>query len=254
MTAANSHSEMEKIKILYEGSLRDIRELTTRLEAVAGTVKVASTTALETETVAKTTLENAARTFKGLANQEMARAGATAIAALSDQVGKIAQRVAGDAAATERHSALVKASALGLMGMLVCAGLFGGGGYFVGASSMHDEVLISREAAKAAETKLASLSVDTGKAIDENTENLKNQYVAELAKIRAASDWVGTPEGRLAKRFFDLDSGGVTAAKCLGATWNVVTDQKGAKWCVPQRRGFFDFGEDSSQKYGWKIP
>lgn len=190
------------------------------------------------------------RDLPGVADREMKRAGAAAIEALSDQVGKIAQRVAGDAAATERHNSLLKATALVLVGVVVCGGIFGFGGYYVGVSEMRDAVSVAREAAKASESKLASVSADTAKALAENTERLRAQYLAELNKIEAASGWASTEEGKLAKKFFAPGGGGYAAAQCNSPTWEIRTVEK-VKYCFPKRR---DLLGGDVKLHGWVIP
>lgn len=183
-----------------------------------------------------------------LANKEMKRAGDQAILALSGEVGKIAQRIAGDAADTERYYARNKA--VGFVGAVVVltASLFGGGGYLY-ATSMTASHL------NAAERDLVQANVllqNANKLTDEKIAELQKNSAIEIANIRATSGWAATPTGKLAKKFFDLGDGGY-AAQCTGHgnTWKVYTDENNVKRCIPKRRDLF--GGDSKE-VGWKIP
>ncbi len=55
----------------------------------------------------------------------------------------------------------------------------------------------------------------------------------------AAAAWAGTPDGRLAKHFFDLD--GKKAALCDSKSWTAKVAKDKTRWCI--------FGSD-----GWRIP
>lgn len=132
-----------------------------------------------------------------------------------------------------------------IVGVVICALLFGGTGYLlrfaseqVNLNTAREKVIAANERADAAEASQAAASGDAAKVL-----------TAEIQKIEAASGWAGTPAGRLAKQFFDV-GGGEVAAKCKADTWDIVKNKDG-KWCVPNRRDFF--GGDS-QKFGWKIP
>lgn len=179
----------------------------------------------------------------GMADKEMQRAGEAVIATLSGQVGRIAQTVAGDAAAVEKHTAVTKATLVVSVGVLFCALLFGGAGFLAAKSAAAIRVDAAQkdlaEAKKAADQARAELASYQSKA--------DKTAAAEIEKIRVASGWAGTPEGRLAKRFFDV--GGEAAATCNSDTWDVVQSKEG-KWCVPQRRDLLG----DNQRYGWKIP
>jgi hypothetical protein len=179
-----------------------------------------------------------------VADKEMKRAGAVAIESLAGEVGKIARRVAGDAAAVEKHTAFTKAVLVASASVLACAFLFGGGGFLAAKAAAAIRV-------DAAQKDLA----EANKAVDQAKAELASYQAvadktaaAEIEKIKTASGWAGTPTGRLAKQFFDV-GGGLLAANCKGDTWDIVKNKE-VKWCVPKRR---DLLGDSVQ-YGWKIP
>lgn len=242
---SSGYSETEKIKILYEESLGDINKLTKKLEDVSLKLNTSATTVHEIEKLSASAISKASETFKELANNEMKLAGDSAIAALSGEVGKIAQKIAGDAADSERYYARNKA--VGFVGavVLLTALIFGGTGYLY-ATSMTASHL------NAAERDLAQANLLLGNAnkqVDEKTAILKKNYLAEIEGIRDASGWAGSPTGQLAKKFFDLGDG-ASAATCKSDTWEII-DIKKDKWCVPKRR---DLIGGNTEKFGWKIP
>ncbi len=154
--------------------------------------------------------------------------------------------------ASERNNAIQWA----IGGVLVCAVIFVPTGYLlrmssdaVNLSTAKEKVSRANERADAAESKLAVVSAEAAKATEAAADNLKKQYLAEIEKIRAASGWAGTQQGKLAKKFFESSSG-IAAATCNSETWEIVTDKEG-KWCIPKRRDLIGGDEN---KYGWKIP
>lgn len=181
--------------------------------------------------------------FPGAADKEMKRAGDAAINALSGQVGRIAQTVAGDAAAVERHLAFIKMASVAAAGVLFCGILFGGGGFLAAKSASSIRVDVAEKDLAQANLLLENQK----KRVDEKIAELEKKSVDEIAKIRAASGWAGTPAGRLAKQFFDIGSG-EAAAKCTGNTWDIIETIEG-KWCSPKRRDLI-----GGDKHGWKIP
>lgn len=197
---SSGHSETEKIKILYEDSLKDIRNLTTRLEEVA--LKVQSSSVKINE-------------------------------------------VADDSAATERHTAFVKAVAFAAGGVLFCGILFGGGGFLYAKEAASIRVNAAERDLEDAKSQLEKAN----KRVDETIAALEKKSAENIAQIRAASGWAGTQQGKLAKMFFESSSG-IAAATCNSETWEIVTDKEG-KWCIPKRRDLIGGDE---KKYGWKIP
>lgn len=199
---SSGHSETEKIKILYEDSLKDIRNLTTRLEEVALKVQSSSVSI---------------------------------------------DKVADDSAATERHTAFVKAVAFASAGVLFCGLLFGGGGFLVAKSVSSIRVNTAERDLAEANSKLQK----ENKRVDEYIADLEKKSAENIAQIRAASGWAGTPNGQLAKAFFETGSGR-TAATCKASeVWEIVKDENNEKWCIPKRRDLIG-GDD--KKYGWRIP
>lgn len=100
------HTAEEKIKILYEDSLLEIRELTSRLESIKAAVIA----------------------LPGAADKEMKRAGAETISILAAEVAKIAHRISDDAAVAERHKAFYLAAGL----LSLSSTVFFGAGIFLG--------------------------------------------------------------------------------------------------------------------------
>ncbi|PIQ26985.1 hypothetical protein COW64_09025 [bacterium (Candidatus Blackallbacteria) CG18_big_fil_WC_8_21_14_2_50_49_26] len=96
----------EKIKILYEDSLKDIRDLTTRIEGIKESQS-------KFEAAVKTLLSS----IPAVADREIKRASSEAITTLSGEVGKIAQKVAGNAA-------IARKAAFILSGLVTAMGIF----------------------------------------------------------------------------------------------------------------------------------
>lgn len=145
--------------------------------------------------------------------------------------------IAGNAAAAESADAISRAVKWATGGVVACAVVFGGAGYLVRMGS--DAVNLSAARGQVSE---ASARADAAIAAEENKAS------AEIKEMKASIGWLGTPEGRLARKFFDL-GGGVAAAKCESPVWEIVTNDDG-RFCVPKMRNLI--GDD--KKYGWKIP
>lgn len=207
------YTSLDQIKILYEDSLRDIRELTGRLEKISSEI-----------------------------NSSAASASSIHMMNISD------------APETERNNSVLKVTGFAFASLLLCAVLFGGGGYLVGAATKTNEVSLASERARVAEAELAAVSTKANKSVEESTATLTKQYLGEIEKVRTAAGWAQTPDGRLAKKFFDLGDGAI-AARCSADTWKEVEQKDNSIMCVPNRRGIFEiFGEDNAKRYGWKIP
>lgn len=103
----------EKIHILYEDSLKDIRDLTTRIEAIK-----------ESQFKFEKAVKSAISSIPAAADREMKRASSEVMTTLSCEVGKIAQKVAGNAAAA-RKATFVLAGLLASMGIFALGFSFG---------------------------------------------------------------------------------------------------------------------------------
>jgi len=103
----------EKIHILYEDSLKDIRDLTTRIEAIK-----------ESQFKFEKAVKSVIASIPAEADREMKRASSEVITTLSGEVGKIAQKVAGNAAAV-RKATFVLAGLLASMGIFALGFSFG---------------------------------------------------------------------------------------------------------------------------------
>jgi len=170
----------------------------------------------------------------GVAKSEIEIASRAAITRLTAEVGQIAQRLAGDAAAAEKSHAISFAAKWTAAGVLSCAIVFGSVGY--GTRMLIDEVNINaaREAVAAANEHIAAT---------------EKQAIDDVETAKKSIGWMGTQQGQLAKRFFDI-GGGDIAARCDSPVWEIVNGADG-KYCIPNRRDLL--GGDKN-KYGWKIP
>lgn len=181
----------------------------------------------------------------GAADLEMKRASNAAISALSVEVGRIAQNVAGDAAAAAKNTAFYRAVA----GMAICAVIFGGTGYGIhaGASAVH----LSEANEKVRE---ANARAEAAEEVAEKKANARAEAAEEAAEKKIAAGkrqtgWAATEEGQIAKKFFD-SKWGIVAATCSAKTWEIINNEDG-RWCVPKPKPLLGGDEE---KYGWKIP
>lgn len=172
------------------------------------------------------------------ADLQLKRAGRDALESMSTEVANLANRIAGDAARVERANAVSRATALVLGGLIVSSSLFFITGFYISRSrdsqqlnKMESEVHFAKNDADA-EARAAHLETE-----------------AEIDRMRRSIGWAATPEGKIAKSFFE-NGAGMVAAKCVSPVWNIVQTTAG-KYCVPKRRDLFG-GEE--EKYGWKIP
>ena len=209
-----SHSAEEKIKILYEDSLTEIRDLASRMEGVRVNLN-------DVEAGIKRTLLS----LPAAAEREMDRASKKAIGVMAAEVSQIAKSIAVDAAASERNTSLGWAG----LAVLGCAIIFGGAGFLIKTASVKLEL---EEAAKQVELANSNAQI-------------------EIDALRKSAGWLGTDEGRLARDFFESGAG-LVAARCEGEKWDIKKDDAGQQWCIPQTRPLL--GWKDSKLYGWKIP
>lgn len=172
------------------------------------------------------------------AEREMKRAGATVTEILAKDVGRLANQIAGDAAMEAKALAISRAMQWAAGGVLACSVVFFSTGYLVRSGAEAVNLSAQRDRVKEAQNR-----ADAAAAVADEKAG------AEIDAIRRRSGWAATPDGRLAKQFFDSGAG-LIAAKCASVTWDIV-DRNDEKFCVPKRRDLI--GGDKS-KHGWKIP
>jgi hypothetical protein len=195
-----SHSAEEKIKILYEDSLTEIRDLASRMEGVRTCLN-------DVEAGIKQTILS----LPAAAEREMDRASKKAIGIMAAEVSQIAKSIAVDAAASERNRSLGWAG----LAVLGCAMIFGATGVLIKTASVKLEL---EESAKQVELANSNAQI-------------------EIDAARKIAGWASTEEGRLANDFF-VNGSGSAAAKCDGKTWDKKQFKDGT-WCVPQSRPIF---------------
>lgn len=193
--------------------------------------------ALISEAVKEAQQEAIATTEKliaATATQEMQKAGDATLKALSETVGRIAQRLACDTAAAEKAHAISFATKWVAAGVIACSVVFFVLGF--GIKMLADEINLKTAREKVAD---AYALADAAQAKAE----------ADISALRQSMGWMGTKEGQLAKKFFD-GGAGVMAATCNSPEWDVVEGADG-RYCVPKRR---DLIGGDKEKHGWKIP
>ena len=236
----SGYTETEKIKILYEESLRDIHALTERLEKVSSKVNNSVVIIHEVDKLAKSAITEAAESFHTLADNEMKRASDSAISSLSTDVGKIAQKIAGDAAAATAADARSTA-AKWQGGMLVVGMLIGVTGTYLavtGANAMN--MSAARDRVAAAEMRAETAEADAKKRADDAIAAITEKSGAAVAAVAARNAWAATAAGQVAHKLAEAGDLGKIAG-CLGDGWEKKKDEaSGAFWCyIPQSDGFF---------------
>ena len=119
---------LANMKHLHSDVTRQTMEAADRLEKIAVTVAAVADRVEGVRGNIETALNKAISSLPGAANKEMERAGREVITALSEEVGKTAQKVAGNAAAAAQNESFAFA-ALVLTGSFV---IFFGAGMFLG--------------------------------------------------------------------------------------------------------------------------
>ncbi|MDY7545071.1 hypothetical protein RGU75_02335 [Glaciimonas sp. CA11.2] len=172
------------------------------------------------------------------ADQQLKRASHDALESMSIEVANLANRIAGDAASAERANAFSRAIVSVLGGLLVSSGLFFITGFYLSRSVDSQQL-----------NKMKSeVNLVKGDA-EERVRAAHIETEAELDGMRRSIGWTATPDGKIAKIFFESGAG-MVAAKCVSPVWDIV-QTTGGKYCVPKRRDLFGGDEE---KYGWKIP
>jgi len=152
---AIGHSEYEKLKILYADSLKDIRDLTVRLEQVSSQVNASASLVAGIQKPSKSAIQKASETFKTLFNQKTTRADNKAVSSLSRKVGKIAGVAA-----------------------LLSGLVFGGGGFW--AATLHSSSRVNMAERKLAQANLRLES--ESKRADAKIAELEKRPVNKIAK------------------------------------------------------------------------
>lgn len=235
----SGYTETEKIKILYEESLRDIHALTGRLEKVSSKIDNSVVVIHEVDKLAKSAITEAAASFHKLADDEMKRASDSAISSLSTEVGKIAQKIAGDAA--EATAADAKSTAAKWQGGMLLAGLAVGiiGTYLAVTGANAINMSTARDRVAAAELRAETAEADAKKRADDAIAAITEKSGAAVAAVAARNAWAATTAGQVAHKLAEAGDLGKIAG-CSGDGWKKEKAASGAVWCsIPQSDGFF---------------
>lgn len=128
----------------------------------------------------QTATQEVINSLPGAANLEMQRASEKALRALSTEVGRIAQSVAGDSIAIEKAKAISKATKLATIGAASCALIFGAVGYVFSMSNNKLEIYAARAQVKAAWEQ-------------------SNKAIADAQRNKT---WIDTESGKQAYHFY----------------------------------------------------
>ena len=175
----------------------------------------------------------------GAADKELKRAGDAAIASLATEVGKIAQKIAGDAAKATAADAK-KSAAIWQGGMLIGGVLVGAITAYLAVTGAHAiNMSTARERIAAAEARAETAESDAKKRADETIAAITEKSGAAVAAIAARNAWAATAAGRAAHQLAEAGDMGKIAG-CSGKGWEKKKDASGVVWCyIPQSEGFF---------------
>ena len=175
----------------------------------------------------------------GAADKELKRAGDAAIASLATEVGKIAQKIAGDAAKATAADAK-KSAAIWQGGMLIGGVLVGAITAYLAVTGAHAiNMSTARERIAAAEARAETAESDAKKRADETIAAISEKSGAAVAAIAARNAWAATAAGRAAHQLAEAGDMGKIAG-CSGKGWEKKKDASGVVWCyIPQSEGFF---------------
>ena len=188
---------------------------------------------------AQTKLELQLASLPGAADKELKRASDAAIASLSTEIGKIAQKIAGDAA--EATAADAKKSAAIWQGGMMIGGVLVGSitAYLIAISAYAIKLSTAQEKAIAAELRAETAEADAKKRADETIAAITEKSGAAVAAIAARNAWAATAAGRVAHQLAEAGDLGKIAG-CSGKSWEKKKDASGVVWCyIPQSEGFF---------------
>ena len=175
----------------------------------------------------------------GAADKELKRASDAAIASLSTEIGKIAQKIAGDAAEAKAADAK-KSAAIWQGGMLIGGVLAGAIAAYLAVTGAHAiNMSIAREKVAAAELRAETAEADAKKRADETIAAITEKSGTAVAAIAARNAWAATAAGRVAHQLAEAGDLGKIAG-CSGKGWEKKKDASGVVWCyIPQSEGFF---------------
>lgn len=225
--------------LIYE-LIGDVGRLDEKIKSLPATLNDAlEPTKKELHEIQSNLLEKLAA-LPGAAEKELKRAGDQAISALSAEVGKIAQKIAGDAAAAAAANA--KITATKWQGGMLFAGMLAGAicSYLAVTGAHALNMSTARERVAAAELRAETAESDAKKRADDAIAAITEKSGAAVAAVAARNDWAASPAGQAAHK---LAGAGDLAkiAGCSGGGWKKEKDAvSGAVWCyIPQSDGFF---------------
>lgn len=238
MDAAN-YPRTTRDALIHE-LIGDVGRLDDNIKSLPVTLNnILEPTKKELREIQKNLLEQLAA-LPGAADKELKRAGDAAISSLSTEVGKIAQRIAGDAAAATAADAKSTA-AKWQCGMLISGFAVGCIGTYLaltGANAMN--MSTARDKVAAAEIRADTAEADAKKRADDAIAAITEKSGAAVAAVAARNSWAATTAGQVAHKLAAAGDLGKIAG-CSGDGWEKKKDAaSGAVWChIPQSNGFF---------------
>ena len=167
------------------------------------------------------------------AGEVMDKAAQKAIGVMAGEVGRLAQKVAGDAAATEKANSRSFAVKNVVIGVMICAILFGGAGYLARMSMDYMSMIESKALLAAANKRVSEADTVTQNKVKNAVSEVSAVSAAEIKMVKEQAGWVGTPDGQ----FFLKHA--TQFNQCTQFQWQIIKTVDGKKGCYVKASGWF---------------
>ena len=183
----------------------------------------------DAQAVGKTFLES----LPSEAGEAMDKAAHEAIGVMAVEVARLAQKIAGEAAAAERVSARSHALNNILTGAIVCAVFFGCAGYLIRWSMDYSGMAESKALLAAANKRVSEADTVTQNKVKNAVSEVSAVSAAEIKRVKEQAGWVGTPDGQ----FFLKHA--IQFNQCTQFQWQTIKTVDGKKGCYVKPSGWF---------------
>jgi len=167
------------------------------------------------------------------AGEVMDKAAQKAIGVMAGEVGRLAQKVAGDAAAAEKANSRSFAVKNVVIGVMICAILFGGAGYLARMSMDYMSMIESKALLAAANKRVSEADTVTQNKVKNAVSEVSAVSAAEIKRVKEQAGWVGTPDGQ----FFLKHA--IQFNQCTQFQWQIIKTVDGKKGCYVKPSGWF---------------
>jgi hypothetical protein len=164
---------------------------------------------------------------------EMDKAAQKAISMMAVEVARLAQKVAVDAAASEKAYAGSRAAKIAAIGVIVGAIIFGGAGYLICMSMDYTSIAESKALLAAAVKRADDADTVAQNKISIAVSAANASSAEEIKKVKDMAGWVGTADGQFFLRHAKAFN------SCNQFKWQIVKIVDGKKGCYVKQDGWF---------------